>query len=150
MLGGSPKPSSPSLFSPGGLHDNSFGQAVTENAVTDLARQQWALPVGNAAVSTGLLSLYLGAVWSRTLPDGAGSSRIAAYTLVVFGLGSIIAGHRLRKRFKALVAVVLSEIGKPPPGPHLKASSHVVARRSWRRHATRCRVRAEGMAQRRV
>lgn len=145
MRGGSPKP-----FSASASHDGSSGHAVVNHAVSDLAGQQWLLPVGNAAVSTGLLSLYLGAVWSCTLPDGAGSSRIAAYTMVVSGLASLVAGHGLRKRFKALVAAVLSEIGKPPPGPHLKASSHVVARRSWRRHATRCGVRMPGMAQRRT
>src|SRR5689334_2117417 len=127
--------------SPNGLSDYWVGQALSKSVAADLSRRQWAMPVGNAAVSVGILSLYLGAVWSRTLPDGAGSSRIAAYSMVVLGLGSIIVGHILRKRYKRFIEVVLRDLGQPPPpGPHLRPSSHMVARRSWRRHATRCRV----------
>src|SRR5262245_47329845 len=92
------------------LSDYWVGQAVSKSVAADLARHEWKQPVGNAAVSVGLLSLYLGAIWARTLPDGAGSSRVAAFGMVALGVIAIVVGHQLRRRWKAQVASVIAQL----------------------------------------
>lgn len=130
-----------SSFAPGGLGDHGVAHAVTPSVAADLRRREWAMPVGNAAVSLGLLSFYLGTVWTRTLPAGADSSRIAAPAMAVLGLVSMVVGHRLRKGRQREVTEAIAALALPPArGPHLRPSVHQVPRRTYRRRVHRCRT----------